>query len=224
MSRPVKVAIAEDHEIFREGFRLLLAQLPQVEFVAEAENGVQFIEQIKQHPPDVAFLDIRMPVMDGIKTCAEIKKILPEVKVIALSMFNDEHLLIDMLEAGASGYLLKNTTRGEILAAIKAVQEGESYYCSSSSQKLKKLLAEKKFSTDKSFHTIKLTQREKEVAKLICQELTNKEIADRLSLSTRTVESHRLSLFEKTGTKNMAGLVIYAIKHGIFSVEDSTSV
>ncbi len=218
MYSPIKIVIADDHEIFREGFKLLLKNQQEIELVGEAENGKELLEVAAKQQPDVLIIDIKMPVMDGIEACKSIKKKFPDMKVIALSMFNDDNLIVDMLEAGARGYLLKNTNKNELMQAAKAVYEGNTYYCSATSMKLAKLIAESKFNPNRNHPVKKFSIREMEVIKLICEQLTNKEIAKTLGLSIRTVESHREKIQEKTGAKNSIGVAIYAIKHNIYQL------
>ena len=215
---PIKIIIADDHHIFREGFKVLLKNQHEVELVGEAEDGKELLEMATQQQPDVAIVDIKMPGMDGIEACKNIRKRFPDMKVIALSMFNDDNLIVDMLEAGAKGYLLKNTNKNELIQATKAVHEGNTYYCSATSTKLAKMIAESKFNPYRNHPVKKFTIRETDIIKLICEQFTNKEIATSLGLSIRTVESHREKIQEKTAAKNSIGVVIYAIKHGIYQV------
>jgi DNA-binding NarL/FixJ family response regulator len=215
---PIRIAIADDHEIFREGFKLLLKNQPELELVGEAENGKELLELAALKQPDVVISDIKMPVMDGIEASRSIKKKFPEMQIIALSMFNEDNLIIDMLEAGAKGYLLKNTNKHELLAAVKAVFEGTTYYDAATNTKLAKLIAQSKFSPHRQAAPQKFTLRETTVIRLICQQQTNREIADQLGLSIRTVESHREKIQEKTGAKNSVGVVIYAIRNDMFKI------
>jgi two-component system response regulator NreC len=214
----IKMAIADDHEIFRDGFKLLLKNQKEVVLVGEAENGRELIEVVEKTQPDVVVTDIQMPIMDGIEACRAITKNFPDVKVIALSMFNDDNLVVDMLEAGAKGYLLKNTNKAELLLAARTVYAGNSYYCSATSAKLTRMIAESKFNPYKNHPQIRFTEREVEIIKLICRQLTNKEMADMLDLSIRTVETYREKIQEKTGAKNSIGIVIYAIKHDLVKI------
>ncbi len=218
MYSPIKIAIADDHEIFREGFKLLLKNQQEIELVGEAENGKELLEVAAKQQPEVVIIDIKMPVMDGIETCKSIKKKFPNIKVIALTMFNDDNLIVDMLEAGARGYLLKNTNKNELMQATKAVFEGSTYYCTATSMKLAKMIAESKFNPYRNHPVKKFTVRETDIIKLICEQYTNKEIATKLGLSIRTVESHREKIHEKTGAKNSIGVVIYAIKHNLYEI------
>jgi DNA-binding NarL/FixJ family response regulator len=213
---PVRIVIADDHQIFREGFKLLLKEQHELELVGEADNGQTLLKLVKEKAPDVAFVDIKMPLMDGVEACRAIKKDYPATKVIALSMFNDDYLILEMLEAGAWGYLLKNTNKEQVNYAAKAVYEGKSFYCSSTSVKLAKLIAAKRYHPYSRTKIIKLSGREIEVLQMICEQFINKEIADQLGISTRTVESYRETLLQKTDSKNAIGLVVYAIRNGIY--------
>lgn len=214
----IRIVIADDHEIFREGFKLLFKNQDEIELIGEADNGKELLQIIAREHPDVAIVDIKMPVMDGIEATKQIRKLHPETRVIALSMFNDDNFIIDMLEAGASGYLLKNTNKAELLQATRAVYEGSTYYCNATSNKLTKMIAESKFNPYRDHPVKKFTPREIEVMKYICEQTTNKEIATNLGLSIRTVESHRERILEKTGAKNMVGVAVYAIRHKIYEV------
>lgn len=218
MNYPTRILIADDHEIFRNGFRLLLKNQKEAELAGEAENGEELLQAVSQHLPHVVITDIKMPVLDGIEATRLIKEKHPQVKVIALSNYNEDSLIIDMLEAGADGYLLKNTNPQELLLAIKTVMEDHKYYCRATSTKLAKFIAESRFNPYKNLPPVKLTAREREIVVLICQEMSNKEIAAKLGLSIRTVESYRDHIVEKIGARNMAGIVLYAIKHKIYEV------
>lgn len=210
--------MADDHGIFRDGFKVLLKEQNRVQLVSEASDGDSLLEEVRQHQPDVVITDIKMPRKTGIEACREIKAAFPETKVIALSMFNDDHLILDMLEAGASGYLLKNTNREELLDAIQTVNEGDKYFSPATSAKLAQLIARSKYNPFGKRPATKFSPREIEVIRLICEQLTTKEIAARLQLSVRTVEKHRDKIQQKAGAKNSVGVVIYAIKYGIYDV------
>ncbi len=216
MYLPLRVVLADDHEIFRNGFKILFEKQDEVELVGEAENGKQLLEVTATHLPDVVITDIQMPLMDGIEACRLLNQDFPEIPVIALSTFNDDSYIIDMLEAGARGYILKNTTRFELIQAIKTVKAGHTYYCNATSRKLSKLIADSRVNNFKE--KIKFTDREIEIIKLICAEQSNKEIASALKISVRTVESHREHIQEKIGSRNTTGIAIYAIKHRICEI------
>ncbi len=218
MTRPIKIVIADDHEIFREGFRLLLKNQREQELVGEAANGRELLEVVGREFPDVVITDIKMPVMDGIEACKLIIKKFPGIKVIALSMFNEESLVLDMLEAGAKGYLLKNTNKQELLSAVKTVVNGDNYYCSDTSLKLAKLIAASKYHPHRPVVPKKFTEREMQIIRMICDQMSSKEIAHTLSLSIRTVEGYREQVQEKVGAKNSIGIVIYAIRNKLVEV------
>jgi DNA-binding NarL/FixJ family response regulator len=218
MYAPIKIVIADDHEIFREGFKLLLKNQQEVQLVGEADNGRELLDIAAQQQPDIVITDIKMPVVDGIEACKAIKMKFPHMQVIALSMFNEDNLIVDMLEAGARGYLLKNTNKHELLQAVRAVYEGSTYYCMATSGKLTRMIAESKFNPYRNQPVKKFTPREMEIIKLMCEQHTNKEIATLLRLSIRTVESHREKIQEKTGARNSIGIVIYAIKNDLYEI------
>lgn len=211
----IKLLIADDHEIFRDGFKLMLTKYPFIILTGEAENGSQLIELAKKDVPDVIITDIKMPVMDGIEATKKIIELYPSIGIIGLSMFDEDDLIIDMLEAGAKGYLLKNAGKQQIIEAIETVYKDEPYYCKNTSRKLTQMIASSKFNPYKKQEKVDFSEREIEIIELICKEQTNKEIADKLFLSVRTVEGHRLKILEKMSVKNTVGLVVYAIKKGI---------
>jgi len=217
---PIKVMIADDHAIFRDGFKLLLKDQHDAALVGEAANGRELIQRVEELHPNIVITDIKMPGTDGIELCRQLRTHYPNVDVIALSMFSDDHLIADMLEAGAKGYLLKNTNRAELLQAIRTVYEGGTYYSPATSEKLARLIGKNKFQLPKKQLEVRLSAREKEILHLICEQYTTREIAGALNLSIRTVESYRLSLHEKTRSRNSIGVVIYAIRHGLFPLNE----
>jgi len=218
MENPIRIVIADDHEIFRQGFLTLIRKEKNLMFLGEARNGEELIDLVAETNPDIAFVDIAMPKMDGIAATRILSEKKSLTKVIALSMFNDDNLLIDMLEAGASGYLLKNTTLKEIVLAIDSVMKDENYFCDDTSAKLIRLIAGRKKSLRNTNREISFSGREKDVLNLMCKQLTIKEIAEELGLSPRTVQTYREALQEKTGSRNSIGIVLYAIQHGIVSL------
>jgi len=214
----IRIVIADDHEIFRDGFQIMLKKQSDIELVGEAADGNELIEITGAMKPDVVLTDIKMPILNGIEATRIIKKKYPAVEVIALSMFDDDNLIIDMLESGAKGYLLKNTPKSEIIEAIKTVYNGEFYYCRTTSQKLIELMAQSNFNPYKEITKPEFSPRELEIIVLICQQATTKEIASTLFLSIRTIEGYREKIQEKMNVKNAAGIVVYAIKNGIFRI------
>ena len=208
----------DDHEIYRDGLKLTFRKQQDVELVGEAENGRQAIELCKKLKPDVVLMDIMMPVMDGIAATEYLRINHPEISVIALSMYNDDHLIVDMLEAGAGGFMLKNADKKEIMEAIKSVYKQVPYYCPSTSGKLAQMIAKSRFNPFMKVEKKQFTEKEIEIMKMVCMEMTNKEIGEKLFISPRTVEGHRLRLQEKLKVKSTTGIVIYAIRNGIYKV------
>ena len=209
----IRVGIADDHKIFRKGVILSLRQYTNISFVLEAENGDDLLEQLKTNQPDIILLDLRMPGKDGIETTKEISKRYPNIKILIITMFEDERYVSHLMENGANGYLLKNSEPAEIKKAImEAFVRG--YYLSNFVNRilLKKSSARMKNAPSLN-NEIVISEREKEVVSLICREFTATEIAEKLSISPRTVESIKDRLMERFGLKNTAGLVFFAVKN-----------
>lgn len=218
-AKPIRIILADDHEIFRDGFKAMIKKQPSIELIGEASNGEELVELTRLLQPDVIVTDIKMPKMDGLQAAKILSKELPQTGIIALSMIDEENLIIDMMEAGAKGYLLKNAHKDEIVEAIKSVNYGQIYYCDGASAKLTLLIAKNdRIPFIKKDSKIELSQKEIDVILMICQELTNKEIADRLNLSIRTVEGYRDRIQSKIGARNSAGIVVYAIKNKIYEI------
>lgn len=213
MHGTIRLVIADDHEIFRDGLSLMLSKQQHIQLAGQAENGRDLIALVNKVQPDVIMTDVKMPVMDGIEATRTLLAQHPDLKIIALSMFDEENLIVDMLEAGAKGYLLKNADKQEILDAIHSVYEDKNYYCHHTSSKLASLISKSRFNPYKKKDPVSFTERETEIIRLICQQLTAQEIADKVFLSKRTVEGHRTRILEKMNVKNTAGVVIYALKH-----------
>ena len=209
----IRLLIADDHEIFRDGLALMLAKQDNIELLGEAEDGRELITLAEQLQPDVILTDIKMPRMDGIEATRLLVQKFPDVKVIALSMFDEENLIVDMLESGAKGYLLKNADKHEILEAINSVYQDKVFYCKSTSAKLASMIVRSRFNPYKKHEPIIFSDREKEIIKLICQQFTAQEIGEKLFLSKRTVEGYRIKILEKMNVKNTAGVVVFALKH-----------
>jgi len=214
----IKLAIADDHKIFRNGLKATLEDCADFDLVLEASNGKQLTAMLTDITPDVILMDIKMPEMDGIQTTTYIKQKYKQIKVLALSMFNEDKYIVDMMKAGASGYLLKNAEPEEIIEAISTVYYKDYYFNEHLSITLIKQLAGNNPAGDAAHSLADFNEREIEVLRLVCQEYSNQEIADKICLSIRTVEGYRARLFEKTRSKNLVGLVIFAIKTGIINV------
>lgn len=219
---PVKVVIADDHPMVLEGFRSLFKKdkIRKIEIAAEALNGEDLIRAVIKHHPSVVVTDIKMPVLDGIEATKWIHKRYPHIGIIAYTMFEDETFLFEMLEAGAKGYLLKTTLKEETVNAIIAVRNGEQYFCNATSLKLIKKISKSKFNQFKNNNKVSFTTQEEKIIRLMCRQYTSRMIADELNLSTRTIEDHRKNIQAKTGTRNMIGIVLYAIKFGYIKLEE----
>jgi DNA-binding NarL/FixJ family response regulator len=215
---PIKLAITDDHKIFRNGLKSVLEDCSDFDLVLEAANGKELIGQLTDKMPEVILMDIKMPEMDGMQATAYIHKHFRHIKILALSMHNEDKYIVDMMKAGASGYLLKNAEPEEIVDAITTVYQKGFYFNEHLSITLIKQLVDKNNTDISTPCSVELNEREIEVLRLVCQEYSNQEIADKIFLSVRTIEGYRAKLFEKTRSKNLVGLVIFAIKNGIISV------
>jgi DNA-binding NarL/FixJ family response regulator len=205
----VRIVIADDHGIVRSGVKLLLDRQPDMEVVAEAEDGVDAVEKVIDQRPDVAILDVSMPRMTGLQATHEIKRQAPATQVLILSMHDDERYLFEALRAGASGYVLKRAADQDLVNAVRAASRGEPFLTSSAQQALIRDFVER------GDDPAELSPREQEVVKLIAEAHTNKEIAEILHLSEKTVESHRGRVLQKLGMRDRVELVRYAIRQGL---------
>jgi len=214
---PIKVIIADDHVLYRAGVKTALSAKKDVKVIGEADNGMHLLNMLKMIPVDVILLDIQMPIMDGITTLPEIKKLYPDIKIIMLTMMDDHSMITKLMEIGANSYLTKTSDSEIIYDAIKTCFEQEYYFNSLTN---KALLTNLKQRNDISPHKMmqqeaQLNEKEMLILKLMCEEKTTKEIADLVDLSPRTVEAIRDKLKVKTGAKSTAGLIMYAVKHNI---------
>jgi two-component system response regulator NreC len=219
--KQIRVVIADDHDIYRDGLQLLLSKDPAIEVTGEAGNGKQLLEKVAELQPDIVISDLRMPVLDGVTAIQELTRLYPSVKSIALSTFDSEHLIVDALEAGALGYIIKNAQKGEIIDAINTVYDGHPYYCKSTSVRLVKMISNSKFNPYKQKEKELFSDKDKEIIRLICEEKSNKEIADRIFIGIRTVEGLRSRIMEKMNVRTPAGIAIYAIKNSLYRINES---
>lgn len=213
----VKIIIADDHQLFREGLVNLLSNTPDIEIIAQAEDGKDALHKARKLSPDIILMDIAMPVMTGVRATELLSKELPDIKVIALSMHSDKEYIKGILEAGASGYLFKNCTYNQLIEAINTVSAGKKYL----SDKITEVLIEdyigKEAETDTELAN--LSKREQEVLKLLAEGKSVREISELLFLSVKTVGTHKQNIFDKLKLKSTADLVKYALKQGIISLE-----
>jgi len=220
MEYPIKIVIADDHEIFRDGFNLLFRNIDEIKQVAEAANGRELVEIVHNIQPDVVVTDIQMPVMSGIEATAYITNNFPAVKVIGLAMFNGISDVVDMLAAGAQGYLLKNADKSEVVEAILQVAKGSSYFCASTKAKISKIFSLKMSNEAGRKKAGLFSAKEIDIIKLICQEYSSKQIAASVGLSDRTIEWYRDKIMEKMNVKTLAGIIVYAIQYKIFDFDE----
>jgi two-component system response regulator NreC len=215
MKKKYEIVIAEDHTILREGLRALLSSHPDFEVVGEAEDGREAIRRVEKLMPDLVLMDLSMPRMNGLEAIKEIKKRSPEIKIIALTVHKTEEYILATLQAGADGYALKDSTHSELVMAIEHVLEGNSYLSPDISGKVIEgyLEGRKSLKTTSAWDT--LTQREREILKLIAEGYKNREVADYLCISLKTVEKHRANLMKKLDLHNTAALTACAIEKGL---------
>ncbi len=209
----IKVAIADDHQIFRKGVILSMRPFTNIKFVMEAENGEDLLQKLPEALPDVVLCDLKMPIKDGIDATKVITKTYPQIRVIILTMYEDERFVGHLMDCGAAGYLLKNTEPVEIRKAIMDVIR-TGFYLNPFVNKvlIKKNYSKQKFNPSLTSEVV-LSEREKEVLTLVCMEFTATEIAQKMSISARTVEAIKDRLMERFGVKNSVGLVFYAMKN-----------
>ena len=201
----LKIYIVDDHQMLIDGLKALLSDEKHISLVGESTSAKTALKEVGEYRPDIVLSDINMPEMDGIELTREIKKRQPEVKVIALSMYGERETISDMLKAGVSAYILKNTGKQELLKAIEKVASGGTFFSDEVSAEMMRTYPEQ------AAREISLSQREIEVIELIAKEYTNAMIAEALFISERTVETHRKNIFRKTDTKSVIGLLKYCV-------------
>lgn len=212
----IRVMIADDHRLFRTGLVAVLKEMKGIKVINEAENGKELLAKLIHERPDVILMDIKMPEMDGIEATEIVIAKYPDIKVIMLTMHDDEQFITHMVDLGAHGYLLKNSDVRELELAINKVMKQGYYFNDKVAEVLlTNLIGKKSKLMIKEKHELSFSKREHEVLQLICEGFTNSEIAEKLFLSTRTVEGYRYKLCDKVGVKNTAGLVRFAIKNGL---------
>lgn len=217
----VKVVIAEDSTIVREGLRSLLETSGGYQVVAEAENGMDAIRMVEDHQPDLVLLDLSMPKMNGISAICEIRRMMPDVKILTLTIHDNDEFILEAFNAGANGYCLKDSSYDDLVKAILKVLEGKTYLSAEISDKVLEgyLEGKKQLKSTTTFDS--LTQREKEVLKLIGEGYKNMEIADFLCISVKTVGKHRSNIMDKIDIHNASGLTAYAIDKGLVAKHEA---
>ncbi|MBK6483044.1 MAG: response regulator transcription factor [Chitinophagales bacterium] len=217
MKNKIKIVIADDHQIFIEGIKSLIKDSEKVLLVGEARDGETLLHVLKAKNPDVVLMDVNMPKMSGIEASKKIRLLFPDIKILGLTMSDDADSVSEMMRAGALGYLLKTTSKAELISAIVHVNNGEKYLSAEMSMKLIEKMFDdnEKEEVERIPRKADITKRELDIVRLIAQEMTNVEIAKKLNNSPMTIITHRKNLLRKLGVKNTAGLVKYAVMNGL---------
>ena len=210
----IRIIIADDHQLFRNGLKILLNAFPEFEVTGEASNGEEFLRILNNTKADIALMDINMPEMDGIEATRKGLKLYPDLNIIALSMYGEEEYYYKMVDAGAKGFLLKDSDISEVKEAILTVRKGGNYF----SQELLYHVIQKIKHRENESKSANLSKRETEILFKICEGLSNQEIADTLFISKRTVDKHRANLLGKTNSKNTASLILFAIRNKLIEI------
>jgi len=214
MKRKIRLALADDHTLFRQGLSALLSDYEELKVVIEVPNGLELIQSLKSKPVDVAIVDYEMPEMDGLETTRQIRLKHPETKIISLTMHNSEDLILQLLDKGTNGFLLKDFDSEKVVDAIYAVLENDYYFNDHIAKEMLHHVMKKR-KLKPRFGVSALSDKEIQIIRLICEEKTNKEISEILNLSPRTIEGSRARIIHKINVKNTAGIVLYAIKNNI---------
>lgn len=225
MEEPIKLLIVDDHKIFRDGLKLLLGQFPFIGEIEEASDGKDFLDTLESGLPDLVLMDINMPVMGGIEATREALQRYPELKIIVLTTFHDEDYVEQMMMAGVEGYMLKRSTPEEFEEALLKVRNGGNYFSDEILRTVSRNLQRLRNEAGRMASLPEFTPREQEVLELICKGYNNDQIADKIHISSKTVEKHKSNLFQKTNSGNTVNLIIYAFKNelvDLHSNEDQT--
>ena len=210
--KPIRLAIVDDHAVVVDGLKTMLSAFPQLQVELTTQRGSVLLDELPSTPVDVILMDIQMPEISGIDLCKQVVRLHPDVKVIAFSSFDDSNYVKQIFRSGAKGYLLKNSDKHTIVKAIETVMEGDEYM----DETIKKIILQESLTGQRrSIFEVPLTKREKEILKLIAEGFSSQEVADKLFISLRTVETHRMNINQKLDVKNTAGLVKEAMKRGL---------
>jgi DNA-binding NarL/FixJ family response regulator len=210
----IRILLADDHAVVRQGFRMILSAHPDLEIVGEAGNGREAVELAATLRPDVVVMDVAMPVLNGIEATRQISKDLPSTKVLGLTSYGDDEYVTQLMQAGASGFLIKQTAADDLLKAIRQVKEGKTYFSASVAKRLREQKGDLLANGHHPSKAGELTSRESEVLQLIAEGFANKQVAAELSISIKTVEKHRQQVMNKLNIHDVAGLTRYAISKG----------
>lgn len=218
MTTHINLVLADDHEVFREGLKSMLGRQENIRIMGEAEHGKELLALVEKCQPDIVLTDIKMPFVDGIAATRQLAAAYPAMGIIGLSMYDEDRLIVEMMEAGAMGYLIKNASKANIIEAIETVYAGRNYYCSTTSQKLMNMLSKSKSNAARKAEMPVFTDKEREIIQLMYEQKTAKEMADVIFLSHRTIEGLKQKIMEKMGVNNTVGVVIYAMKNELIVV------
>lgn len=219
MEESVRILVVDDHTIVRQGLKALLEAQPGFQVIGEADNGREAVKKAQELSPDVVIMDIAMPILNGLEATRQIKRVLPDTKVIALTMYNDEEYVFQILKSGASGYLIKETAAIELINAIRSIKMGNPFFSPAISRKIMESYLREDTEKKPKGESDKLTNREKEVLQLIAEGYTNNEIGNLMNISVKTVETHRAHIMSKLDIHDVAGLIKYAIKKGLVVID-----
>jgi two-component system response regulator NreC len=214
----VKIIIADDHDIFLDGLISIFEKEKLFAVIDKANNGIELLECLKTHEPDIILIDIQMPKMNGIEATKVIKEQYPHIGILALSFRDDDDSLIEMIEAGANGYLIKSAKKNEIIEGISAVYNGRNFFCKNMNLKLVELAKKHTFDRHKRSFKVSFTEKELKIIEYTCLEFSAQEIADKLGSSKRTIENQKLKIQEKMNVRTTAGIVLYAIKNKLVQI------
>jgi len=219
MKKKLTLLIVDDHKIFRDGLKLLLSHFPFVDEVHESANGQEFLQVVGSLKPDLVMMDINMPVMGGIEATKKALERYPDLKIIVLTTFHDEHFVEQMMMAGVEGYMLKRSTPEEFETALLRVSSGGSYFSDEILRTVMKKLNQVREESAIKSELPHLTERELEILQLLCQGLNNEKISETIHLSPKTIEKHKSNLFQKTNTNNTVNLIIYAFRNDLVMID-----
>lgn len=216
----ISIIIADDHEIYLDGLTGFFNGQKQFQLLAQCRDGDQLVRAVEHHKPDVVVTDLNMPVVSGTEAIRRIHSSHPEVRVLALTIFDHEMMIVDALEAGARGYITKDSSKKQLFEAIETVYHNHPYYCTNTTAKLVRLISNSNFNPYGKEKKTLFTDTEKKIIQLICEDKSVKEMSKELFLAERTVEKYRATVFNKMNVKTVAGVAIYAIKHRLYFVKE----